>query len=187
MGKSEAAKWLCAMGLAVLDTDNIARELVEPGQPALAEVSNVFGAEVVGHDGRLLREKLAGIVFNNAAARSRLESILHPRITACWRYEIKKWRRQSGRGGAVVIPLLFETSVESDFDAVICVACTPATQRERLTTRGWMPDEIVRRNAAQWPVERKMAAARYVLWSEGKIEAFHCQLDRIFQIHSSEA
>ena len=179
MGKSTVADCLRQRGLPVMDTDVLARELVEPGQPALAEIAHAFGSEFIGEDGRLLRDKLAGVVFNDATERARLESILHPRITARWRDAVAEWRRQNLRAAVVVIPLLFETGVEAEFDAVICVACSPSTQQARLADRGWTQEEISRRNAAQWPVERKIACARHVVWNDGGKELLAQQLDRI--------
>jgi dephospho-CoA kinase len=74
----------------------------------------------------------------------------------------------------VVIPLLFETQAERDLDVTVCVACTPATQQVRLQARGWSPDQIRQRIEAQHPVEAKMSRARFVVWTEGSLEA-HAQ------------
>src|SRR5437899_8502578 len=84
MGKSTAADLLRKRGLPVVDSDVIARQAVEPGQPALAEIRQLFGAEMVGDDGRLRREELARRVFADAESRRKLEAILHPRIRAVW-------------------------------------------------------------------------------------------------------
>src|ERR1041385_6459689 len=95
MGKSTAADLLRGRGFPVVDSDIIAREIVEPGQPALAEVRQVFGAEIVGADGRLRRDELARRVFGDSEARRRLEAILHPRIRAIDR---KSTRLNSSHG-----------------------------------------------------------------------------------------
>lgn len=79
----------------------------------------------------------------------------------------------------VVIPLLFETKVEAEFDAVACLACSEATQRERLIARGWTAEQIQQRLAAQLSVAEKMARAHFVLWSEGVVETLVEQLARI--------
>src|SRR6266550_5601705 len=136
MGKSTAAESLCQRGLPVVDTDQIARQVVEPDQPGLGEIERAFGKEMIGPDGRLRREELARRIFAEADARRRLEAILHPRIRAIWQSQVQEWRAGQ-RSGVVVIPLLFETNASAHFDAIICVACSASTQRRRLEERGW--------------------------------------------------
>jgi len=179
MGKSTAAELLRQLGVAVADTDALARAVVAPGEPALAEVSRVFGAQMVGEHGELRRERLAQLVFGDPAARRRLEAIVHPRIRALWQGEVAGWRAAGRAAAAVVIPLLFEIGAERDFDATICVACTAAAQQERLAARGWTPEQSAQRLQAQWAIERKMAMADYVVWSEGGLEVLREQLRRI--------
>ena len=179
MGKSTSDKYLRDRGIAVCDTDLIARQIVEPGQPALAEIQAEFGRELIASDGRLRRDELARRVFADAAARQRLEEILHPRIRAIWQEQVASWRMENRPCAVVVIPLLYETSTAAQFDAIICVACSPATQRERLRSRGWDADQIEKRIAAQWPVARKMDLANYVVWTEGGLDVHAAQLDRI--------
>jgi dephospho-CoA kinase len=79
-----------------------------------------------------------------------------------------------------VIPLLFETRAESHFTKIICAACSAATQRERLLARGWTPEQIQQRIAAQWPVEQKISRADFVVWTDGALAAHGQQLERIF-------
>ena len=182
MGKSTAAGILSELGVRVADTDVIAREMVEPGQPALAEIKTCFGEGVVDDHGRLRREELARLVFADANARRDLEMILHPRIREIWLARVREWRRTDVKIGVVVIPLLFETRAEHQCENVACAACTSSTQMQRLLARGWSSDEVERRNAAQWPVERKMAASRFVVWTEGVIEVHRRQWQRILEV-----
>jgi dephospho-CoA kinase len=179
MGKSTAAKLFCERGIAVVDTDDLARQVVQPGEPALAEILQIFGADLVNTSGQLNREALAAIIFGDGAARAKLEAILHPRIVQLWRQQLQAWRHQGRAVAVVVIPLLFETKAEVDFDAVICLACTAATQRTRLEARGWSAEQIEQRIAAQLPVAEKMQRAQYVVWSEGTVETLAQQLGRI--------
>jgi dephospho-CoA kinase len=81
----------------------------------------------------------------------------------------------------VVIPLLFETGAEAELDATICVACSSATQFERLSARGWSREQIDQRNQAQWPIEQKLAKADYVIWTEAGLDLHSAQLDRILK------
>lgn len=179
MGKSTSDKILRDRGVAVVDTDLIARQLVEPGEAALAEIQAAFGADMVDAEGRLRRHELARLVFSDARARQRLEGILHPRIRVIWKGQIQKWRAEGKRRAVVVIPLLFETKAEASFDAIICVSCTASSQRRRLQARGWDRQQMEQRIQAQWPVEKKMALASYVVWTEGDIETHAAQLERI--------
>ena len=178
MGKSAAAELLQATSLPVIDTDALAKALVEPGQPALQEIQQAFGTQILSH-GRLSREKLAAEVFSDVEARHRLEAILHPRIRLAWKEQVERWRSDGKPLAIVVIPLLFETGAESEFAATICVACSPETQRQRLLARGWSAEEIQRRIAAQWAVERKMALSNFVVWTEGALSVLSAQLARV--------
>ena len=125
------------------------------------------------------RDELAKIVFADAAARKKLEAILHPRIRERWLAQIEIWRRENRALAVVVIPLLFETRAESHFNKIICVACSAATQRERLLARGWTPEQIQQRLAAQLPIEQKIARADFVVWTDGALDAHAQQLERI--------
>jgi len=189
MGKSTAAGILRQRGVPVVDTDELARQLVEPGQSALTEIQTVFGKRVITPDGQLRRDELAQIVFTDPAARKKLEAILHPRIRERWLAQIETWRAapkrsDGGRGencplAVVVIPLLFETAAETQFDKIICVACSATAQRDRLLARGWTQEHIRQRLAAQWPIEQKIARADFVIWTEGAPDTCAQQLERI--------
>jgi len=179
MGKSTAARFFEQQGAAVVDTDALARELVQPGQPALAQIQAAFGKNLVAPDGQLRRDKLAQIVFADAPARQQLEAILHPRIRERWLARIASWRRENRPLAVVVIPLLFETHAEPQFDKIVCVACTSATQRQRLVARGWSGEQIAQRLAAQWPIEQKVSHSDLVVWTEGGLDVCARQIDQI--------
>jgi dephospho-CoA kinase len=132
MGKSTLGDLLAQRGVAVVDTDKIARQIVEPGQPALAEIVQRFGPSILRPDQTLNREALALRVFGDDPARADLEAILHPRIRAIWTAEVERWRdsspapenaprtaRAATSFGAVIIPLLFETNSSALFDAAL--------------------------------------------------------------------
>lgn len=181
MGKSAAAQILQRREAPVVDTDLLARRVVEPGQPALAEIQRAFGDRVMTPDGQLRRDELARIIFSDPAARQKLESFTHPRIRKLWREQVEVWRAQNQPVGIVVIPLLFETNAEKEFDATVCVACSEVTQRKRLEERGWTPEQITQRIAAQLPIDKKIARADFVAWSEGSLEVLAEQLERIIR------
>lgn len=179
MGKSTAGHLLRQLGLEVADTDEMARQLTEPGQSALQEIVRRFGPRVLSPDGRLYRAELARVVFADAGARADLEAILHPRIRAAWEAEAEGWRAAGRGGGAILIPLLFETGAAPRFDAVICVVCSEASQWQRLRQRGWTDGQIRQRVEAQWPVERKIALSDFVVWTDTTLEAHAAQLERV--------
>lgn len=181
MGKSTTGALLEKRGVPVIDSDLIARQLVEPGRPALAEIAAAFGPTVLSVNGALDREELAKRIFGHPGERAKLEAILHPKIHEVWTAEAQKWRAAGQAQGAVLIPLLFETKAESYFDTVICVACRAETQFQRLRERGWSHGEIQRRLAAQWPVEEKIARSDFVIWTDTTLEVHAAQLERVLQ------
>jgi dephospho-CoA kinase len=182
MGKSTAARILSARGVAVVDADDLARQAVHSGEPALAEIRAAFGVSVLDATGELNREALARIVFTDTSALKKLEAILHPRIQQLWQAQLETWRGEGRAVAAVIIPLLFETGAESGFDTVVCIACTSATQHQRLRARGWTSEQIEQRIVAQMPVTDKMLRANYVVWSEGDLGVLARQFDRILSL-----
>lgn len=182
MGKSTSAECLRQRGVPVVDTDVLAREVVEPGQAALVEIGREFGPEIIGTDGRLLRSELARRVFSDEARRRVLEAILHPRIRERWFLRVQEWELARAPIGVVIIPLLFETQAERHFDSIVCVACSSGTQRQRLRERGWSPEECAQRIAAQWPTEQKMARADFVVWTEAGLDVHVAQWERILAV-----
>jgi dephospho-CoA kinase len=179
MGKSTAAEFLRARGAQVVDADELARQLVEPAQPALAEIKKEFGDKIISSSGELKRAELAKIIFTDNAARKKLEAILHPRIRERWLAQIGIWRNENCKLAVVVIPLLFETQAESRFDKIICVACSSASQQKRLLERGWSLEQIKQRIAAQMPIDQKIARADFVVWTDGAIDSHEEQIKRI--------
>ena len=176
-GKSEASDYLKRLGIPVLDTDVVARELVYPGQPALAEIVAAFGSAILDSQGHLDRSALGQKVFGDSAARQRLEAILHPRIYDGWTAWIREQALQDQRLCAVVIPLLYEKGYDSNFQVTLALGCTPQTQRQRLHQRHWSDRVIDQRLAAQWPMSEKLQRANYGLWSEGRRDVFHQQIE----------
>ncbi|HEY3763384.1 MAG TPA: dephospho-CoA kinase [Verrucomicrobiae bacterium] len=179
MGKSTAANLLRERQIPFVDTDELAREIVQPGQPALAEIQNAFGQNIISDKGQLHRDELAKIVFADPAARKKLESVLHPKIRELWLARVEEWKMADYPLAFVVIPLLFETKAQSHFNKIICVGCSANSQRDRLAARGWTPEQIHQRIAAQMPVDDKIARSDFVIWTEGDISNHSLQLERI--------
>lgn len=179
MGKSTAARWLRDHGSHLVDTDDLAREVVAPGSEGLAEVVRIFGSVVLQPDGSLNRAAMAARVFGDSTERQRLEAILHPRIHELWKSAARRWRGEGHPLGFVVIPLLFEKGYAAEFAAVVTVACSAATQRQRLLERGWTPSDLGGRLAAQLPIEEKIRQATHVVWTEGSLSSHAAQWSRL--------
>jgi dephospho-CoA kinase len=168
-GKSAVADLFAARGVPVLDTDQIARDVVAPGTPGLAEVVAAFGPGVLAADGRLDRRALRERVFADPADRRRLEAILHPRIRA----ELE--RRSAQAGGPyqiLVIPLLVEGGGQIRVDRVLVVDCPEDLQLARLVARDGVTESSARAIlAAQASRAERLAAADDVIENDGPREA----------------
>ena len=164
----------------MVDTDQIARELVKPGQPALREIVGQFGVAILDGGGALRRGALAERVFGDAQARQRLEHILHPRIRSAWKQQLSAWADAGCARAVVVIPLLFEVRAEAEFDLTVCLACATKTQWLRLRARGWEDSAIQQRLDSQWPLRDKMEHADRVIWNEASLEILAAQVERVF-------
>jgi dephospho-CoA kinase len=169
-----------------VDTDDLAREVAAPGQPALTKIASAFGSQVIASDGSLRRDELARIVFADESRRKELEAILHPPIRERWLSQVEKWKREDRPMGVVVIPLLFETAAEKYFNKIVCAACSAKTQVARLATRNWTPEQSLQRIQSQWPVEKKIALSNFVVWTEGTFEVHARQWDLILRESSAE-
>ncbi|MDJ0740317.1 MAG: dephospho-CoA kinase [Gammaproteobacteria bacterium] len=176
-GKSTASEHFARLGAAVIDTDLLSRELVEPGQAALDEIVAAFGAGVLDADGRLDRARLRDIVFGDAAARRRLEGILHPRIRA------EMLRRAAAADApyvVFVIPLLFETAQQALVDRVLVVDVPPALQRARVLARdggGYAQVDAIL--AAQVDRVTRLRLADDVIRNDGSIAELQAQVEAL--------
>ncbi len=167
-GKSTVSAMLRELGATVLDADVIAREVVEPGQPALGEIAARFPG-VVGPDGHLDRSKLGARVFGDEAERRALNAIVHPRIQA----EVAaRTQRLSAEGVKVVVydaALLIENGVDGTMDGIILVSAPREAQVTRLMARdGLTRDEALARVAAQLPLEEKARHATWIIDTSGE-------------------
>lgn len=168
-GKSTASGLLRGLGVAVVDADEAARRVVEPGQPAWEEIREAFGPGVFLPDGRLDREALGALVFADAGARARLNAIVHPRVAEEAERRIAAQRR-ADPGGFVVydVPLLFEAGIADRMDLVVVVYADRATQLARLRARDGLSEaDAEARVAAQLDVEEKARRADVALDNRG--------------------
>lgn len=179
-GKSAVAALLRERGAAVVDADEIARRIVEPGEPALAEIRARFGDDVIDTGGRLDRKKLGDRVFADPAARAALNGITHPRIFQKSHEEFERW----GQRGAKVVfyeaALLVENQAYRWLDALIVVAAPADVQVERIRARDGLDEAAARaRVAAQLPLEEKTKHATWVIDNAGDLDALRAQVDLV--------
>lgn len=166
-GKSTVADMFAELGVELVDTDVIAREVVEPGMPALDEIRATFGDDVIGEDGQLDRRRLRTIVFSDDDRRRELEAILHPRIR-------DEAARQSALARSpyhlVVVPLMVESPMRHEMDRLLVVDCTEDTQLARLLARDLESEEQARRMlAAQASREDRLSIADDVIRNDGDL------------------
>lgn len=172
-GKSVVSRRLAAHGAVVIDADAIAREVVEPGTPGLAEVVAAFGPEVLLPDGRLDRPKLGDIVFADPDLRARLNAIVHPLVGA----RMRELEESAAPGSIVVhdVPLIAETNMAGAYDLVVVVDIPPRLQLDRLIRdRGLTRDQARARMAAQASREQRLGIAGIVFDNSGSL----AELDR---------
>jgi dephospho-CoA kinase len=175
-GKSTVGDLFEMWGARRVDADVLAREVVEPGQPALEAIRDTFGSGVLRPDGSLDRAALRGIVFKDVGALRRLEAIIHPAVD---RLRTALLVAAEAEGVSVVlleIPLLFEKGLQDEFDAVVVVDAPDDVRRQRVCdTRGLTPEEFSAMDAAQWSGERKRGSADYVIWNDDDLPSFESE------------
>ncbi|HEY9287560.1 MAG TPA: dephospho-CoA kinase [Candidatus Dormibacteraeota bacterium] len=183
-GKSLVASMFSALGAEVIDADQLAREVVEPGQPALAEIVEAFGPQMLRPDGHLDRPRLGAAVFADPSARRTLDAITHPRIRERMRQEVEA---RADRAGVLIldIPLLYESGREGTVEKVVVVWVDRATQLRRLVARdGLTPEQAEQRLAAQLPLDEKRSRADEVIDNSGTPEQTRRQVEALYRRYS---
>lgn len=182
-GKSTVSKHLASRGVCVIDADVIARFVVEPGQPALAEIVEAFGQEMLRQDGQLDRARLGEVVFENREARGQLNAITHPRIAMEMMMRAQRGFAQGHKWVVYDAALLVENNAHTMFDALIVVAASPHIQFERLCARDDIDAEHAQQRIdSQYPVAKKIAVADYVIDNDGTLAQTLAQADELYQI-----
>jgi dephospho-CoA kinase len=176
-GKSTVAGLFAVLGVPIIDTDLVAREVVAPGTPGLASVTARFGTQVLDDSGRLDRARLRELVFADAGARRDLEALLHPLIRA---RTTELSRAARGPYHLVVVPLLVETGTAGDYDRVLVVDCEPATQIARLVLRDGVPEAQARAILdAQATRDARLARADDVIANTADLPALSRQVETL--------
>ena len=173
-GKSTVAEMFSELGATVIDTDVIARDVVMPGQPALAKIRETFGADVLAADGTLDRKAMRGIVFASKEKRRTLESILHPRIRE---EAMTQAATGSGPYQIIVVPLLVESPLRASMDQIVVVDCREEIQFARLLDRDAdSPEQAQRMIDAQASRKERLSIATDVIRNDGDLESTRQQV-----------
>lgn len=180
-GKTTVAGVLRDLGARVLDADQVARETVQPGQPALKEIVAWLGPSILRPDGQLNRPALAARIFADHDDRQRLNTIVHPRVGDRLRAETEMARRDRLSVLILDIPLLFESQEQYDFNEV-WVVWAPQTERLRriIDRDGLTPEQAAQRIASQIPLEEKCARADRVIRNDGPLAETRQQVEEFF-------
>ncbi|NEB55950.1 dephospho-CoA kinase [Streptomyces griseus] len=178
-GKSEVSRLLVKYGAVLIDSDRIAREVVEPGTPGLAAVVEEFGPGVLTAEGALDRPALGALVFADPGRLAALNAIVHPLVGA----RAAEQERAAPEDAVVVhdVPLLTENGLAPLYDLVVVVDASPETQLERLVTlRGMTESDARARMAAQATRDQRRAVADLIVDNDGPLEALRPQVRTVW-------
>jgi dephospho-CoA kinase len=181
-GKSTVASILRRFGAAIINADDLSREVVHPGQDAWKEIIDAFGPDILQEDKTLERRKLRKIVFDNPEARKKLETIIHPRVRALAERKISELAAAGSLIIVYEVPLLFENQIHLWLRPVIVVTCDIETQKKRLLERDHLTElEVHQHLDAQMSLNEKRKLADYVIENDGTLEELEEQVLAVLQ------
>jgi dephospho-CoA kinase len=183
-GKSAIARLFVEAGAKAVDADRLARE--ELARPETRDrVAGIFGPEVIGPDSAVDRRALAARAFADRASLDRLNGAIHPPVRRRIIEEVRRHRHAAGNGAAAVlvldVPLLAESPIRAECDALVFVDAPAEVRRRRLAERGWAPGDAERRETFQTPLEDKRSLCRWTVDNGGAIEEARAQVRRVLQ------
>lgn len=184
-GKSEVGRILAEQGVATLDADEVAREVMTPGHEVFDRVVTHFGREILAASGDIDRARLARIVFEDGRKREALNELVHPEVLRICRAWVEA-RAREGAEAAVIIPLLYEVGETAPWDAIVCVASPDEAVKERLIKRGLSKEDIEGRLAAQMPLAEKIKRADHVIHNDGDLQKLKRETLRILNTVSKK-
>jgi dephospho-CoA kinase len=181
-GKSTVLKMFQDLGVATVDADQVARDVVAVGRPAWEELRRAFGPAYFKENGALDRHQMAHLVFSDPEARRRLNDIIHPRMAQEIKARLADLERQGADLALVEVPLFFEAGLEKAYDRVIVVYAGEEDQVSRLSTRDHRDAaEISGIITAQWPLKDKMARADFIVDNSGPLSRTRVQVEKILR------
>jgi dephospho-CoA kinase len=181
-GKSTVAAILRRLGAEIINADDLAREVVEPGREAWQEIVATFGSGILQEDQTIDRRKLREVIFNDPQARKKLEAIIHPRVRALAEEKIRTFEAAGSELVVYEVPLLFEALIHHWIRPVILVACDIETQKARLKERDDLSDaEAQRHIEAQMSLEEKRKLADYTIENNGSLADLEAQVKAVVE------
>lgn len=174
-GKSTAAAMFVGCGFRRSDSDAIVRDMLLREAEVVSAIRERFGPDVAPADGRVRRDRLAELVFEDEANLHWLEELLHPRLYALWRKQFA----EPGAPWIVEVPLLFEKELENWFDFIVCVTADLTQQLRRLEQRGLPPELARQRLVQQLPLAKKCELADFVLLNDGSLDFLREQVNAL--------
>jgi len=181
-GKSTVADMLAKKGATIIDADELSRDAVTPGSPALESIVARWGPSVLSADGTLDRAALRKTVFNNRSELDALNEIVHPEVMRLRASEVEAARMRGDRVIVAVIPLLFERHLADEFDFIVLVDAPRDVRLERIVRdRGLEEAEAMDMIASQMPAELKRARANWVIENSGSMEDLASEVDRLWE------
>jgi dephospho-CoA kinase len=181
-GKSAVADLLAKRGATIIDADELSRDAVTPGSPALDAIIARWGQSVLSADGTLDRAALRKTVFNNRSELDALNEIVHPEVMRLRAGEVEAARMRGDRVIVAVIPLLFESNLADEFDFIVLVDAPRDVRLERIVRdRGLEEAEAMDMIASQMPAELKRARANWVIENSGSMEDLESEVDRLWE------
>lgn len=179
-GKTTVAEMFRRAGAKVIEADEIARQVVEPGSPALKEIVDLLGQQILQADGRLNRALLAERLFGDEALRRRVNAIVHPRVREIELQQLEQWRNEPLV--VLCVPLLLENQMERLVDRVVVVTVDDRVRVERLKDRdGLTEGQIAARLRAQMPQAEKVARADFVINNSGSLDETQRQVEDVLK------
>jgi dephospho-CoA kinase len=192
-GKSVVGEMFASLGADVIQADHVAHQLMQPGESVYKEVVHHFGTGILNADATINRAKLAELAFGTPSRIQELNQIVHPPVLS----KQKQWMEETGRRNPnavamVEAALILEAGSRPQFDRLIVVTCLPEQRIQRWAKRVKVTEdaaraEVARRMAAQWPDERKVEAADYVIDNSGSLDETRAQVEKLFAQLQAEA
>jgi dephospho-CoA kinase len=186
-GKTTVGDLLRAKGIPVVDADLLARRLVEPKSEGWQLIKKRFGPSVFDRAGQLDRKALGTLIFQDEAARTDLEAILHPLILALLMKEFKEFEAMGHEAAVFEAPLIFEEGLENLFDAVILVVADEKTRMQRLEKRGLAETDVLARMKVQMDAEEQKKRTPYLLENTGTPEDLAKNLSDVWEKITGDA
>ena len=181
-GKSVVSRMIRERGFPVVDLDELAHEIIEPGKPAYEKILSRFGKDILDPERRIERRRLGAVVFRDAEARKELEQITHPEISRLLVEKIEEYRSSGNQLLFLEIPLLFETGMDSWIRPVIAVKCPKGVCLQRLSERdGFSASESQSRMEAQMDPEEKARRAEFVIDNSGGLDKTGSQVEKVIR------